>query len=83
MAGGGEGNINDFGIYPTQTAEIYDPATQTFSPAGDMPREAEAHTASLLLDGTVLVAGGDVNTCPVTQHVAACQSLERGTPPPP
>lgn len=43
---------------PTQTAEIYDPATQSFSPAGDMPQAAALHIASVLLDGTVLVAGG-------------------------
>jgi hypothetical protein len=64
IAGGAEGNVNDFGLFPTQTAEIYDPATQSFSPVGDMPKEAAFHTASVLLNGTVLVVGGDGNTCP-------------------
>ncbi len=64
IAGGAEGNVNDFGLFPTQTAEIYDPATQSFGPAGDMPKEAAFHTASVLLDGTVLVVGGEGNSCP-------------------
>jgi N-acetylneuraminic acid mutarotase len=64
LAGGAEGNVNDFGLFPTQTAEIYDPATQSFSPVGDMPKEAAFHTASVLLNGTVLVVGGDGNSCP-------------------
>jgi hypothetical protein len=63
IAGGLEGNANDFGFGSTQTAELYDPATQSFSPAGDMPKAAASHTASALLDGTVLMAGGG-NTCP-------------------
>lgn len=64
IAGGLEGDANDFGFFPTPTAEIYDPATQSFSPGGEMPQEAASHTASVLLDGTVLVAGGRGNTCP-------------------
>lgn len=62
IAGGWEGDNTFFGS--TRTAEIYDPATQSFSPAGDMPGEAGLHTASVLLNGTVLVVGGDGNTCP-------------------
>jgi hypothetical protein len=64
IAGGARGNLNDFGFFDARTAEIYDPATQSFSPAGDMPKEAAFHTASVLLDGTVLVAGGEGNSCP-------------------
>jgi hypothetical protein len=64
IAGGFEGNANDFGFFPTPTAEIYDPATQSFSPGGGMPQEAASQTASVLLDGTVLVAGGFGNSCP-------------------
>ena len=64
IAGGFEGNANDFGFFPTPTAEIYDPASQTFSSVGDMPDAVASHTASVLLDGTVLVAGGFGNSCP-------------------
>jgi len=43
------------------TAEIYDPATDAFSPAGPMSSARGNHAAALLPDGRVLISGGDGN----------------------
>src|SRR5215472_12728866 len=42
----------------TAKAELYNPATRTFSPAGRMPVAVTDATATLLRNGKVLVAGG-------------------------
>lgn len=40
------------------TAEFYDPSSEMFSPANDMNTPRANHTATLLPDGRVLIAGG-------------------------
>ena len=42
----------------TNATEIFDPGTNTFSPGQAMETQREGHTATLLLDGTILFVGG-------------------------
>jgi hypothetical protein len=57
VAGGQGGVANDV----LATAELYDPATDTWTSAAPMSGARSTHTATRLTDGRVLVAGGGPN----------------------
>ena len=56
IAGGfaGSGSENN----PYRSTELYDPRTRSFQPTGNMTIGRAGHTATLLKNGKVLIAGG-------------------------
>lgn len=62
VVGGQAGS--DPSVSTNSGAEIYDPMTSQFTNAGPMAVNRRAHTATLLTDGRVLIAGGE--TGPLT-----------------
>jgi hypothetical protein len=58
VAGGCDDPGCDLGTLGGRTAEVFDPATGRFSPTGSLAISRDDHTATLLKDGRVLVAGG-------------------------
>ena len=58
IAGGFGGLASQAISNPRASAEVYDPATQSFTATGTMMKPRYGYTATLLRDGKVLIAGG-------------------------
>jgi hypothetical protein len=67
LIAGGDAGVYDAGVYAqtscstgfsTASAELYDPLDGTIVATGSMSVPTEGHTATLLVNGTVLIAGG-------------------------
>jgi N-acetylneuraminic acid mutarotase len=57
LMAGGQGNFGDVTTV-TGTAELFDPSTGFYSSTGNLQTARADHTATLLLSGKVLIAGG-------------------------
>jgi Galactose oxidase, central domain len=71
VAGGGYGPDVIDGYTVADQSELFDPATDVFNPAGKISRDA--HTATLLQNGDVLFAGGEIgwsNGFPIVSNTA-------------
>ncbi|MGH9845743.1 MAG: kelch repeat-containing protein [Blastocatellia bacterium] len=67
---------------PTNTAELYDPATGMWSNTGAMNVPRQAHTMTLLASGKVLVATGsntNLNAPPFLTPVKSCELYDPAT----
>jgi hypothetical protein len=62
-----------------RSAELYDPATGAFSPAGAMSQGRYGHTATLLPDGRVLLAGGTTPDLPDTDVSSLVEVFDPAT----
>jgi galactose oxidase-like protein len=60
-----------FTLITLNTAEIYDSGDGTFSSTIDMLASRAGHTATLLMDGTVLLAGGSAGSYPFSANSSA------------
>lgn len=58
LVAGGIVSSDAFGVQSTSSAEIYDPEAKTWSATGSLNVARSEHTATLLPNGKVLVAGG-------------------------
>ena len=65
------------GASALKSAEIYFPLERSFARTGDMVGKRGGHTATLLVDGAVLLAGGLPDTSVVPQPTDALTTMER------
>ncbi len=55
------------------SAEVYDPAARAFTPGPDMTTPRYSHTATLLNNGRVLIAGGITGAYPGYQNLSSAE----------
>ncbi len=67
-------------VTTTKTAEIFDPATNSFTQVGDMARERKQHGSITLNNGKVLVVGGtSSNNYPNDVNLTSCELFDPNT----
>jgi Galactose oxidase, central domain len=78
LLAGGDQNVSFFGT-TLDTAELFDPATNTFTSTGSMTTARLAHAATLLSNGQVLVTGGVGNASFFVNFSAELYDPETGS----
>jgi len=81
LVAGGYGGDYPFGSHAS--AELYDPATGTSKSTGSLLNRRDQHTATLLPDGTVLIAAGiirDNTTANGNNYLASAELYVKATP---
>lgn len=81
LAAGGIDQIAATGIR-TSSTEIYDPASNTWSPGPPMAAARAGHTATRLADGRLLVVGGDEAGASAEIYDPASNAWQPAAPPP-
>jgi hypothetical protein len=61
VAGGDNGDFSGSDPMSLSSAEVYDFMIGTWSPTGSLVTARTSHTATLLANGTVVVAGGGIS----------------------
>jgi galactose oxidase-like protein/Kelch motif protein len=78
LIAGGDGSYS--GLTSAEaSAELYDPATGTFSPTGSMTMPRDGHAATLLPNGKVLITGGGPRLGGVGYSVASAETYDPAT----
>jgi hypothetical protein len=74
---GGEYFVKTQALLSLATAEVFDPASGSFTPTtGNMEAARSGHTATLLNDGRVLVTGGKDSTAQASAVLASAELFE-------
>jgi hypothetical protein len=83
LIAGGTESIGGFSTTVLASAELYDPGTGAFSETGSMTTDRTNHTATLLQNGEVLIAGGwscpRANSCSGADPVASAELYDPKT----
>jgi len=79
LIAGGRVLTGEYSATPTSTADLYDPATNTWLELPPMPEPRAGGAAVLLDDGSVLVVGGDDGRPTCLQDACNCGEGSTGT----